>query len=69
MGIVFLASLFFSTSFMILRPLGVSFLHRGNVNGKVCYDDTLVLGDWILVGKTVYFKNKQDISKLPSAVL
>ena len=54
---------------MILRPLGVSFLHRGNVNGKVCYDDTLVLGDWVLVGKTVYFKNKQDISKLPSAVL
>ena len=36
--------------------------------GKACYNDTLVLGDWGLVGKSVYFQNKPDISKLPSAV-
>ena len=24
--------------------------------GEACYNDTLVLGDWVLVGKPVYFK-------------
>ena len=37
--------------------------------GKACYNDTLVLGDWVLVEKPVYFQNKRGISKLPSAVL
>ena len=37
--------------------------------GKACYSDRLVLGDWVLVGKPVYFQNKRDISKLPGAVL
>ena len=37
--------------------------------GKACYNDTLVLRDWVLVRKPVYFQNKLNISKLPSTVL
>ena len=37
--------------------------------GKACYYGTLVLRDWVLVRKPVYFQNKLNISKLPSAVL
>ena len=50
----------------------MSFLHLAMSRfskGKVCHNDTLVLGDWVLVGKIVYFQNKRDISKLPSADL
>ena len=37
--------------------------------GKACYNDILVLGGWVLVGKPVYFQNEREISKLPRAVL
>ena len=37
--------------------------------GKACYNDTLVLGDWVLIEKPVYFQNKRGILKLPSEVL
>ena len=37
--------------------------------GKSGYNDTLVFGNWLLVGKSVFFQNKRDISNLPSAVL
>ena len=33
----------------------------GWIDEKACYDDTLVLGDWVLVGRPVYFQNKRDI--------
>ena len=62
----------FSTSFVILRPLGMSFLRLEMsrfFKGKACYNDTLVLGDWVLAQKPDYFQNKRDISKLTSAVL
>ena len=51
---------------MILRPLGNVISVFGNVKifkGKAGCNDTLVLGDWVLVGKPVYFQNKPDISK------
>ena len=57
---------------MILSPSGMSFLHLAMsrlFKGKACYNDTLALGDWVLVEKSVYFQNKRDILKLPSAVL
>ena len=49
---------------MILRLLGDAISALGNVKtfkGKACC--TLVLGDWVLVGKPVYFQNKPDILK------
>ena len=58
-GHTFSYFLIFSTIFMILRPLGMSFLHLALSRfskGKVCYNDTLVLGDWILVRKSFIFK-------------
>ena len=30
---------------------------------KQVFNDTLVLGDWVLAGKPVYFQNKPEISK------
>ena len=57
---------------MILRPLDWSLLRfamSGFFKGKARYNDTLVLGDWVLVRKPAYFRNQPDISKLPSAVL
>ena len=57
---------------MILRPLGISFLRlacQDFLKEKACYNDTLVLGDRVLVGKPAYFQNKRDKLKLPSAVL
>ena len=57
---------------MIVRPLDLSLLRlatSGFFIGKARYNDTLVLGDWVLVRKPVYFRNQPDISKLPSAVL
>ena len=56
---------------MILSPSGMSFLHLAMsrlFKGKACYNDTLALGDWVLDEKSVYFQNKRDILKLPSAV-
>ena len=56
---------------MILRPSGMSFLRLAMsrlFKGKACYNDTLALGDWVLVEKPVWFQNKRDILKLPSAV-
>ena len=57
---------------MILRLLDWSLLRlpmSGFFKEKALYNDTLVLGDWVLVRKPVYFRNQPDISKLPSAVL
>ena len=55
---------------MILRPLDWSLLRlamSGFFKGKARYNDTLVLGDWVLVRKPVYFRNQPDISKLLSS--
>ena len=44
---------------MILKPLGMSFLHLAMsrfFKGKARYNDTLVMGDWVLVGKSLIFK-------------
>ena len=44
---------------MILRPLGMSFLGLAMsryFKGKACYNDTLVLGDWVLVENQFIFK-------------
>ena len=29
--------------------------------GKACYNDTLVLGDWVLVEKPVYFQKNEAL--------
>ena len=57
---------------MILRPLGNVISVLGNVKifkGKAGCNDTLALGDWVLVGKPVYFQNKPDILKSPNVDL
>ena len=49
---------------MILRPLDLSLLRlamSGFFKGKARYNDTFVLGDWVLVRKPVYFRNERDI--------
>ena len=54
-------------SFMILKPLGISFLRLAIpifFKGKACYTGRLGTSR-----KTVHFQNKRDISKLLSAVL
>ena len=55
-----------------LFPLGNVISVLGNVKifkGKAGGNDTLVLGDWVLVGKPVYFQNKPDILKSPNVDL
>ena len=58
MGTLFLVSLVFCTSFIILRPLlgNVKILY--NCKGKVFLRELLVMGDWVLNKKPfIYISN------------
>ena len=52
---------------MILRPLDLSLLRlamSGFFKGKARYNDTLVLGDWVLVRKPLLFSKSTRYFKV-----